>query len=90
MEDRNALRGTHKEGLLEMLVDMNQKLEKIQKSLDQYLETKRMYFPRFYFLSNDDLLEILGQSKEPLAVQAHLSKCFDNIKRLEFTNARVG
>ena len=83
--DPNALRGTHKEGLLEMLVDMNLKLEKIQKSLDQYLETKRMFFPRFYFLSNDDLLEILGQSKEPLAVQQHISKCFDNIKRLEFT-----
>lgn len=82
--DPNALRGTHKEGLLETLMDMNLKLEKIQKSLDQYLETKRSFFPRFYFLSNDDLLEILGQSKEPLAVQAHLTKCFDNIKKLEF------
>jgi dynein axonemal heavy chain len=49
--------------LLDLLGDMNDKLEKIQKALDQYLETKRRAFPRFYFLSNDDLLEILGQSK---------------------------
>ena len=55
-------------GLLELLNQMNATLEAIQKSLDMYLETKRQCFPRFYFLSNDDLLEILGQSKNPEAV----------------------
>lgn len=72
-------------GLLEQLNDMNVKLEEIQKSLDMYLETKRQIFPRFYFLSNDDLLEILGQSKNPEAVQPHLKKCFDNIVRLKIS-----
>lgn len=67
---------------------MNTKLEEIQKSLDMYLETKRQIFPRFYFLSNDDLLEILGQSKNPEAVQAHLKKCFDNIKSLKMSKVR--
>jgi dynein heavy chain len=56
------------QGLLDTLNEMNTKLEEIQKSLDMYLETKRQIFPRFYFLSNDDLLEILGQSKNPDAV----------------------
>ena len=58
----------HLLGLLDTLNEMNTKLEEIQKSLDMYLETKRQIFPRFYFLSNDDLLEILGQSKNPDAV----------------------
>ena len=72
-------------GQLEQLNEMNTKLEEIQKSLDMYLETKRQIFPRFYFLSNDDLLEILGQSKNPEAVQPHLKKCFDNIKSLKMS-----
>ena len=72
-KDPNAMRGTHHEGLLEMLNKMNISLESIQRSLDMYLETKRQCFPRFYFLSNDDLLEILGQSKNPEAVSLHQS-----------------
>nr|XP_028557519.1 dynein heavy chain 2, axonemal isoform X1 [Podarcis muralis]XP_028557522.1 dynein heavy chain 2, axonemal isoform X1 [Podarcis muralis] len=83
VKDNNALRATHYPGLLDKLVEMNSALEEIQKSLDMYLETKRHVFPRFYFLSNDDLLEILGQSRNPEAVQPHLKKCFDNIKCLK-------
>ncbi|KAJ3195453.1 Dynein heavy chain 2, axonemal [Irineochytrium annulatum] len=81
--EKNALKATQADQLLETLNDMNAKLEKIQKSLDMYLETKRQAFPRFYFLSNDDLLEILGQARDPNAVQPHLKKCFDNINKLE-------
>lgn len=71
------------DGLLETISKMDEGLERIQKSLDQYLETKRMVFPRFYFVSDDDLLEILGQSKDPMAVQKHIKKCFEGIKNLK-------
>lgn len=74
-------------GLPEKLSEMSAKLEEIQKALDMYLETKRQIFPRFYFLSNDDVLEILGQSQNPQAMQPHLKKCFDNIKSLTIEKA---
>lgn len=61
--DPTALRCTHKEGIIDTLDRMNKGLEMIQKSLDDYLEKKRQAFPRFYFLSSEDLLEILGQSR---------------------------
>ena len=65
----NAIRATTAPGLLESLQAYGLQMEKIQKSLEDYFETKRLIFPRLYFLSNEDLLEIISQSKEPLKIQ---------------------
>ncbi len=56
--DPNAVRACGAPGLLAALSTMDEKLQTIQKSLESFLETKRKRFPRFYFLSNDDLLEV--------------------------------
>jgi dynein heavy chain len=85
----NAVEATCREGTLESLTAMDEKLAKIQKSLDQYLETKRQFFPRFYFLSNDDLLEILGQQKDPEQVQKHIKKCFVGVNLMQLIQPGV-
>uniref|UniRef100_A0A3Q3MNV8 Dynein axonemal heavy chain 10 n=1 Tax=Mastacembelus armatus TaxID=205130 RepID=A0A3Q3MNV8_9TELE len=58
-------------------------LEKCQKSLNDYLDSKRNAFPRFFFISDDELLSILGSS-DPSCVQEHMIKMYDNIASLRF------
>ena len=59
-------------------------LEVVHKALVQYLDRKRMVFPRFYFLSDDEMLEILSMSRHPSMVEPHLKKCFEGIHKLNF------
>ena len=56
-----------------------------QKSLTAYLETKRAEFPRFYFVSDPTLLEILSLGSDPPSVVPHFqSGLFDSLSGVTF------
>jgi dynein heavy chain len=80
----NILLTCSKEGLKEKFQEANKNLEIVQKGLADYLEKKRSVFARFYFLSNDELLEILSQTKEVRNVRPHLRKVFEAMADMEF------
>jgi dynein heavy chain len=82
-KDRNCLRALIVTGFLQLLNDLHKKFEYIQKQLAAFLEAKRNQFPRFYFLSNEDLLEIIGQSKDPKPIIQHVAKMFEGVANLK-------
>lgn len=65
-----------------VLNDLNRQLEKIQKKLNDLLAAKRVNFPRFFFLSNEDLLELIGQAKNPVVINKHIKKIYEGINKI--------
>ena len=75
--------------LKDTLLSMLDQLERCQKALAEFLEEKRDAFSRFYFIGDDDLLEILGQAKNPAVIQSHLKKLFQGINKVQFNDSKT-
>ncbi|NXL38693.1 DYH17 protein, partial [Glaucidium brasilianum] len=80
----NVIEATNKPGLYDKLEALQKRLALCEKALAEYLETKRVAFPRFYFVSSADLLDILSNGNEPAEVSRHLPKLFDSLAKLKF------
>ncbi|XP_076257481.1 dynein beta chain, ciliary-like [Rhynchophorus ferrugineus] len=80
----NIIKATNKPGLQEKLEGLLKDLTLCEKALNDYLETKRLAFPRFYFVSAADLLDILSNGNQPDLIQRHLTKLFDSLASLVF------
>ena len=65
----NVVKATNRKGLYEELEDIQKRLAVCEKALADYLETKRLAFPRFYFISSSDLLDILSKGNQPVQVR---------------------
>ncbi|KAM4673740.1 dynein axonemal heavy chain 9 [Amazona ochrocephala] len=80
----NVVEATNKPGLSQQLEDIQSRLSLCEKALAEYLDMKRLAFPRFYFISSADLLDILSNGTNPHLVQRHLPKLFDNLAHIKF------
>lgn len=69
-------------GVQKSLERLAELLHKIQKALGEYLERERISFPRFYFVGDEDLLEIIGNSNDTLRIAKHFRKMFAGLSGL--------
>lgn len=70
VQNNNVVEVTNKLGFLDNLEALQQRLSVCEKALAEYLETKRLTFPRFYFVSASDLLDIVSKGTQPKEVNS--------------------
>ncbi|XP_045466552.1 dynein axonemal heavy chain 7-like [Harmonia axyridis] len=56
----------------------------------QYLDSLRLKFPRFYFFSNEELIEILSNTTlDETIIEKYITKCFSGISKLKIQNKNI-
>eukprot|EP01022_Parablepharisma_sp_SALTPOND_P013750 TRINITY_DN1846_c1_g1_i1.p2 TRINITY_DN1846_c1_g1~~TRINITY_DN1846_c1_g1_i1.p2 ORF type:complete len:5107 (+),score=843.18 TRINITY_DN1846_c1_g1_i1:25620-40940(+) len=89
-KDQNVKKACLEKNFDKILFELNRKLENIDHVLTHFLDSKRGFFPRFYFLSNDELLEIVGCAHNVEPVRRHLKKIFEGIADLSYSETKSG
>ena len=83
-EDAAVVAATNTEGRDKILEEFISEIDLCEKALNEYLEQKKKIFPRFYFVSNQALLDILSNGNNPEKVNEYLSDCFDGMRNMKF------
>lgn len=68
----------------EHLTKLFDSLQNTKKGLLEYLDRQRDLFPRFYFVGNDNLLELLGSSSNISLINKHINLMFTGVNSLIF------
>ena len=89
VEVPNVVDACSVEGRGEALKTMTRNLELCQKSLNEYLDMKKKIFPRFYFVSNVALLDILSNGNNPPKIMPYVGDCYDSLTKLTFQKPAV-
>jgi dynein heavy chain, axonemal len=82
-QTKNVNAACNKPGLFANLERLQKELDRCEKSLSDFLNGKRRQFPRFYFVSKNDLLDILSNGSNPRKIMQHVTKVFLCTDRLE-------
>ena len=88
-ENMNVKHFCNKENLTEIIKVSNNLLEEVERGLNDYIDKKKTIFPRFYFISQEDLIEIISQTKDLNKIKDNLKKIFDNIHYIELKDDRL-
>lgn len=84
VENPQVIEACLAEGRHEQLLGFYADIEACEKALISFLEEKKKQFPRFYFLSNPSLLDVLSNGNIPTKVNEEVANCFDGLKMFKF------
>ena len=86
-ENPLVVEATTVEGREELLENLHSQIEQCESALNEYLAQKKKQFPRFYFVSNQALLDILSNGNNPHKVCEYLGDLFDGMRAIHFEEA---
>ncbi|XP_075192459.1 uncharacterized protein LOC142291659 [Anomaloglossus baeobatrachus] len=88
-ENPNILQNCTRRGLQSLLEMLNYKLERCQRAVRLHLEQKRQNFPRLFFLSLEDTLNIVCYGYDLDVISGYIVKLFKHVEGLIYqTNSQ--